>query len=114
MADLTKDREESLKLAVDFSDALDDGDSLSSVDAVEITKQAASESSWTDVSTEFGSPTGTISGDTVNVTLGPASGTDQDPAPRYILRVTVSTANGETLIGTPTLDVTAEGDPDAP
>lgn len=121
MADLTKDREETLKMAVDFSDALDTGDSLSSVTDVKVTKQdGGAGTAWSDCSSEFGSPTGSINGEMVELTLGAASGSNQIPTAsrspnhNYCVRVTVGTSNGETLVGTPTLEVTAVGDSDAP
>lgn len=112
MADFTKERKEVDTKTVDFADRLDSGDSVSSLTSITITQQTSS--GYKDVSSEFGSPTGTLSGDTVDLDLGAAASGDQDAGSNYIIRVEVDTTDGETLIATPTLRVTAEGDPDAP
>lgn len=121
MAELEKDREEALDVAVNFAPRLNDGDAVDAVQSVEVVKQDGGPGSgWSDASGEFGSPSGTLDGDVVVVRLGAAGATDQvptrstDPPTRYRVRVTVTTEGGETLIHAPTLEVTAEGDTDAP
>jgi hypothetical protein len=115
MADFDKHRRESLDVAVGFSSLLDDGDGLASIDDVVITKHGAPD---TDVSSQFGSPSGTINGTDVELSLGAASGSGQQEG-LYKLLVEVTTSGGDTLVAQdsrgrlPTVKVSDEGDPDA-
>lgn len=111
MADFKKHRLEVIKIKEDFSEAVDDGDSVSSIQDVSITKRGAGK--WVDVSSEFGSPSGTQDSDTVQITLGAASA-DEQAGGNYQLRVEVDTTNGETLVSTPSLKVEDAADPAAP
>lgn len=116
MADIDKHRKESIDVAFSFTNQLDSGDGLSTVDSISITKQGG----HTDLSSEFGSPTGTINGDDAEVTFGVAAAGDQDGGPYQIL-IEVTTTGGDQLVHkakssgkVPTLHVSEEGDPDAP
>ena len=118
---VTKDREEARNYAVEFSAALDDGDSLSGNPTVEITRRKRS-GAYEDKSSEFGALNAVISGTQVQFQIGVGDPVDIGPpvvaatqAPdRYFIRVSVDTAQGEILIETVELEVTAEGDTDAP
>lgn len=112
MADFEKDREETLKIGVNFATTLDDGDAVASISEVEVTRELRGH--WKDVSAEFGDPTGGLSGDVVTITLGAAGADEQPTDAQYRIRVKVATDGGESLIGTPSLQITADGDPDAP
>lgn len=107
-----KDREEARNYAVDFSLALDTGDSLQGTPTVEVTQRKRS-GAYEDKSSDFGSLNAVISGDQVQFQLG-AGGTNEQAPGRYWVRVTVATANGETLVETVELEVTAQGDTDIP
>jgi hypothetical protein len=111
MADFSKHRLEVVDFVTDFASRLNDGDSVDAVTDVLVTKRDGA--GWTDVSDEFGDPTGTVAGDAVEFTLG-AAGTGEQDAREYQIRVRVTTTDGETLVAKPTLGVTEEADPSAP
>lgn len=119
-----KDREEEYQVAVRFDKKLASGDSVASIQSVEITRQVKNENQpWKDVASEFGSPAGSLNGNDVELTFGAAADGDQAPTDDtpgsgsytvYRTRVEVTTVGGETLVATPELVITADGDPDAP
>ena len=107
-----KDREEARNFAVEFSTGLDTGDYLTGGPVVEITRRKRS-GTYEDKSSEFGLLNAVIAGTQVQFQIGAAVATKQ-AAGRYFIRVTCGTNSGETLIETVELEVTAEGDTDAP
>lgn len=111
MADFTKHRREARSFSVDFSADVNEGDAVDAVSEILVTKRVSQ--AWTDVSAEFGSPSGTEVDDVVSFTLGAGGATQQD-AGLYQIQVRVTTTGGETLVATPTLEVTEFADPDAP
>lgn len=111
MADFDKHRKEKIAVSSDFADTLSSGDSLDTVQTVKVLKKSGG--SWKDVSSEFGNPSGTIDQDKVDYDLAAAGSGDQ-AAGGYRLFIEVDTANGETLVHTPSLGVSAEADKDAP
>lgn len=111
MTDFEKHRNESLQVGVDFDAALNDADSVDSVDSVKVVQKTSS--GWADRSAQFGGPTGSISDTQVNLTLG-AAATDEQPAGDYRVYVEITTVDGETLVETPTLRVEDTADTGAP
>lgn len=115
ITDFTKHRQEKYDVAVDFTDALDSGDGVSSVSSITITRF----NQHTDLSSEFGSPAGSVNGDSVEMTLSQASTGEQDSR-IYQMAVEVDTSNGDTLVAKndegnlPTLKVTEAADTNAP
>lgn len=92
----SKHRDEKIDVPIDFTDSLDAGDGLSSVDTVTIVRN----NGGGDATTEFGTTGGTINGDQVEVTFDAAStgsATDQSPE-LYLVYCKVTTSNGDTLI----------------
>ena len=111
MADFTKHRGETIKFNISFVDALNTGDTVSAVAEVIVTEKRGT--AWVDVTSQFGTPVVAKVGDTVDVTLFAGASGEQGEG-HYRLQVEVDTTDGETLILTPTLSVTAQADPTAP
>lgn len=94
-----KHREEVENYAHDFSTDLTDGETLSTVTDLRIEEDSSpGADDWSDVSSEFGSPSGSIDGDTVEWTLSAAGAGDQDEG-TYRVVVAVTTSEGRTLVG---------------
>lgn len=110
--DFIKHREETLDFSVNFKAAYNTtSDSIGSVEEITLTRYGKA----TDRSTEFGNPSGSISGDDVQVTLtGTTSTTQQHPAV-YEAKVRAGTTEGDSLVGKnddgdlPTIRVTDDG-----
>lgn len=114
MADMTKHRAESDTFSVDFENLLGSGEALTaSTEVVKVTEYDGENETWKDVSSEFGSPSGSVSGTEVQFTLG-KGGTDEQDGGSYVVRVECDTDQGNTLAATATLFVDETGDPDAP
>lgn len=94
--DFLKHREEVDAYAHDFAPDLAAGETLSTVTKTEVQENPGG--TWTDVSSEFGSPAGTIDGTTVEFTLEAAGAGDQDEG-NYRVLVVVTTSEGRTLTG---------------
>jgi hypothetical protein len=86
-----KHRLEQKHFAHEFAAQLAEGDSLSGTPTVKLIRQGA------DVTTEFGSPSPSISGTRVVFTLEEAAGGEQDSG-NYVLLIEVDTAAGEHLL----------------
>lgn len=95
MAHLYKHRLERKDFAFGFSDQLDEGDGLSSVDSIVVTKIDGE----SDVASEFGSPSGAVNGDDVEATFGAAASGEQDEG-TYEIRVKAITDGGDELVAT--------------
>lgn len=106
----TKHRKQEDTWTSDFSDALPSGESIQSVDAVQVVKHGTG--SWEDVSSEFGALSGTADGSGgVQFTLTEAGQADhQDPPEHYVVFIQVTTGNSRKLVNTHRLRITGEGD----
>lgn len=116
MATWSKHRRSEIDRSADFTNVLNSTETISSVNSIEITRYGRT----VDLSTEFGSPTGTPStgGKLVDFTLGASTDSAHQERGTYQVLVEARSSEGEDVVADdrgsiPTLYVSDEGDTSA-